>query len=175
MCEGRAVAAERAAKALEEGQLTMKGQLAQLKGHGQLVRKELIARLIQGNTRQLLRHTLSQWITLVSLSRREAAARLRGSLEEQGRGLVEEKKRQRRKTSELERREPGPDPDRDPNPDPDPDPNPSPNPNPNPNPRSELEVSHGAVRAELEARLEEQQVRGRGRGRGRGTVRVGVG
>ena len=134
VCEGRAVAAERAAKALQEGQLTMKGQLAQLKGHGQQVRKELIARLIQGNTRQLLRHTLSQWITLVSLSRREAAARLRGSLEEQGRGLVEEKKRQRRKTSELERREPGPDPDPDPNPDPDPDPNPSPNPNPNPNP-----------------------------------------
>ena len=129
VCEGRAVAAERAAKALQEGQLTMKGQLAQLKGHGQQVRKELIARLIQGNTRQLLRHTLSQWITLVSLSRREAAARLRGSLEEQGRGLVEEKKRQRRKTSELERREPDPDPDPDPNPDPDPDPNPNPNPN----------------------------------------------
>ena len=132
MCEGRAVAAERAAKALQEGQLTMKGQLAQLKGRGQQVRKELIARLIQGNTRQLLRHTLSQWITLVSLSRREAAARLRGSLEEQGRGLVEEKKRQRRKTSELERREPNPNPNPDPNPDPDPDPDPNSNPNPNP-------------------------------------------
>ena len=34
MCEGRAVAAERAAKALQEGQLTMKGQLAQLKVRG---------------------------------------------------------------------------------------------------------------------------------------------
>ena len=136
--EGRAVAAERAAKALHEAtaaeHATMKGQLAQLKDHGQSVRQELIARLTKGNSRQLLRHTLSQWITLVSLSRREAAAKLKGSLDEQGRrldeqgrrfdeqgrGQVEEKKRQRRKTSELE-------------------------------------ISHGAARAELEARLDEQQ------------------
>ena len=104
--EGRAVAAERAASALHEAtaaeHATMKGQLAQLKDHGQLVRMELITRLTKGSSRQLLRHTLTQWITLVSLSRRERAAKLKSSLDEQGRGQVEEKKRQRRKTSELE-------------------------------------------------------------------------
>ena len=142
--EGRAVAAERAANAAERAasalhqataaeHATMKGQLAQLKDHGQSVRMELITRLTKGNSRQLMRHTLSQWITLVSLSRREAAEKLRleqlklkGSLDEQGRGRAEEGRkaeegriRQRRKTSELE-------------------------------------ISHGAARAELEARLDEQ-------------------
>ena len=71
VAQGRALAAEQAAEQRAEAlraemaasAQSVERQIGRLKERGQVVRSELIAKLTRGNAHQLLRHTLSQWIT----------------------------------------------------------------------------------------------------------------